>query len=179
MSSAVVSDEGLDSREIVMGLRLRGSRLQPGSAQACCHLYDAAGELLETVHPGQTRNANGAVVHTGNPLTLSGKWDHERLFVFLDALPGAVARISLVVAPGPGQAVAASCHVSDHQSEHVLLYRELGPVREAEVVATLLRRASGWRFAAREAELDEPSPLADAGMLLRAAAQPGRVAAAG
>jgi len=156
---------GFEFREIVMGLRLHRAgvhnlsvsnppvRNSPVSLNALCVLQDQHREVLEVIHPGHLRNASGSVVHTGSPTVASGNWDNERIFVFLDALPRDVARIVFVVAGvgAPVKAENAYCHISERNTEHVILYRELHPCEwhGSLDVAALVRSRSGWRFSSR------------------------------
>lgn len=163
--------EGGEFREIVMGLRLRCAGMPAGSVDvhAQCVLQDGQGAVLERIHTGNTRNAGGSVVHTGAAVAASRNWDHERIFIFLDALPQEVARLSFSVASatgkGLGHASGASCHISDHNTEQVIFHREVTVLRDVLHVALLLRRRGGWKLvpvgqtAEERDELDESLPL--------------------
>lgn len=176
--------EGLEFREIVMGLRLHCAGMQAGrvDAHALCLLQDRHGRVLEKIHPGNTRNASGSVVHTGAAAAASGKWDHERIFVFLDALPEDVARLVFAVAStsgsGLGHASGATCHISDHNTEQVIHFRELGSLRDTLQVALLIRRGGGWKCIPREQALDRADE-ADGQLPLLARPGSGRLVANG
>lgn len=152
MSGSREEADGLEFREIVMGLRLRCAGMQAGSVDlhAHCLLLDRHGRVVESIHPGRTRNACGSVVHTGSAVSASGDWDHERIFVFLDALPPEVARLVFSVASasgrGLGHAAGAACHISDRNTEQFICRRELRVVRDAVQVASMARCRAGWRF---------------------------------
>jgi stress response protein SCP2 len=141
-------------KEVVMGLHWspqpEDAPGEPGNLDALCLLFDAQGHVLEAVHPGHPRNDNGSVLHTGDSPTGASSWDDERIFVFLDALPGAVSTLLFVVASADGRALGdvpgASCHVSDRVTEHEWIRADLtalGP-RTSHCVATLQRGAAGW-----------------------------------
>ena len=119
-----------------------------------CVLLGADGCVLDVVHPGRPRNDNGSVVHTGDATTGAGSWDDERVFIFPDALPASVATAMFVVATASGHTLAdirnASCHVSNHETEEVLLHVALegGRRESARCVASLVRKDAGWRLLA-------------------------------
>jgi len=141
--------------ELVMGVHWSPSGHGGGGADldALCVLYDAPGRVLDTIHPGRLRNANGSVVHTGDSLQGANHWDDERLFVFPEALPGTVARLTFVVACADGRTFdevpGAVCHVTDHASEHEWLRLDLTALRgqRSHTVATLQRAGDGWSLA--------------------------------
>ena len=87
----VYADAELDLKEIVMGLHWdppqEGVATDPENLDALCVLYDEQRRMLEIIHPGHPRNANGSVIHTGDSRTGASEWDDERIFVFLEALP--------------------------------------------------------------------------------------------
>ncbi|HSQ02924.1 MAG TPA: TerD family protein, partial [Burkholderiales bacterium] len=76
-------EPALDSNEVIMGLRWDVQEHRPRSSEphadldAFCVLFDAQSQLVELVHPGRTRNANGSVVHTGDSRTGAKEWDDE------------------------------------------------------------------------------------------------------
>ena len=117
-----------------------------------CVLFDEYGKITEIIYPGRPRNGNDSVIHTGDSTTGTGEWDDERIFVFPDAVPGAVSAMTFVVASVTGrsfdQIPRASCHVSDRMTEREwmrLELNDLGP-RSVHCVATLYRSPSGWRI---------------------------------
>jgi len=142
--------------EIVMGLHWDPP--DPAAAEtatdldALCMLFDAHGDVVEVIHPGQPRSADGAVVHTGDSRTGASVWDDERVFVFLDAVPSAVARLIFVVASASGQTfdrvAGALCHVSDALSETQWVRLDLTTLagRTAHAVAAMRRGPGGWHF---------------------------------
>lgn len=145
--------------ELVMGVHWSPSGHGGGGADldALCLLYDAPGRVLDTIHPGRPRNANGSVVHTGDSLQGANHWDDERLFVFPEALPEAVARLDFVVACADGRTFdevpGAICHMTDHASEHEWLRLDLTALRgqRSHTVATLRRADGSWSLAAGDA----------------------------
>jgi stress response protein SCP2 len=156
-------DAGADTKlkEIVLGLHWTppeefdaGTRSEePADLDAFCVLQDEKGCVLEVIHPGHPRNGNGSVVHTGDSRTGASTWDDERIFVFLAALPPAVAAITFAVASVDdrafGEVRGAFCHVSDAATEREVLQIELTSLggQTAHCVATLHRRPSGWEIA--------------------------------
>jgi stress response protein SCP2 len=123
-------------------------------------IYDAQGRLLETIHGGRPRNANESVVHTGDSRNGASRWDDERIFVFADALPQSVERLAFVVVCANRGAFCevpgATCHVTDHSSEHEWLRMDLTALRYRSFTAATLRRTSrGWSLAAGRDEAQE------------------------
>lgn len=129
-----------------------GAATEPADLDALCVLFDARRRVLETIGPAHPRNANDSVSHTGDSQRGTSEWDDERIFVFLDALPEAVASLAFVVASASGQPFSAvrgaSCHVSDRVTEREWLRLELTALERhrAHCVATLHRRAAGWKI---------------------------------
>ena len=154
-------DTMFDSSEVIMGLRwdIEEQRSRsPGEhadLDAFCVLFDAQSQLVELVHPGRTRNANGSVVHTGDSTTGAKTWDDERIFVFLNALPPEIAALAFVVVSASGRAFeqipGASCHMSDRVTEREYLRVDLSRhgLSSAQCIATLQRCGEGWRMLGR------------------------------
>lgn len=150
----VLADADPDLKEIVMGLhwdpQQRGVTSGPADLDALCVLFDDQRRVLEVIHPGHPRNANGSVVHTGDSRTGAGVWDDERIFVFLEALPAAVSALTFVVVStgdrGFSEVRGASCHVSDHATEREWIRLDLTTLdaRTAHCVATFCRGPTGW-----------------------------------
>ena len=143
-------------KEVVLGLHWappqEGALTEPADLDALCALLDERQQLLEIVGPTHPRNADGSVSHTGDSRRGTSEWDDERIFVFLDALPDAVATLAFVVVSASGQpfseVLGASCHVSDRLTEHEWLRFELTALQRhrSHCVATLHRRESGWEI---------------------------------
>lgn len=146
-------------KELVMGLlwhpRQPGDAAgaEPANLDALCVVFDQHGRVVDAVHPGCSRNANGSIVHTGDSPTGAGAWDDERIFVFLEALPEAACTVAFAVASANGRAFTefpgASCHISDRVTEHEWVRLDLagtfGPHRACRV-ATVHRDPGGWRI---------------------------------
>lgn len=142
-------------RELVMGVHWAppAEDTKPGEApanlDAACVLLDAAGAVVDLVHPGHPRNLNDSVLHTGDSRTGASAWDDERIFVFLDALPDSVAAVLFAVVSANGWLLSrvpgACCHVSEHPSERELVRSELGGIdRTTCAVAMARRRGTSW-----------------------------------
>ena len=143
-----------DLNEIVMGLHWdppeEGVSAAPADLDAVCVLFNAQGRVLDVIHPGHPRSANGSVVHTGDSRTGASAWDDERIFVFLEALPDAVSALTFVVVITGGRGFSevrgASCHVSDYVTERECVRVALTTLdaRTAHCVATLYRGSTDW-----------------------------------
>ncbi len=158
LKDAVGADAEVDLKEIVMGLhwhpqeRHATTGKESANLDALCVLFDADGRVLEVIHPGHPRNANGSVVHTGDSPTGASEWDDERIFVFLEALPETVSTLAFVVTSPTGRAFGnvpgASCHVSDRVTERELLRFDLTALADhtAHYAATVYRGPTGWKI---------------------------------
>lgn len=119
---------------------------------ALCALFDAQGRVLEVIHPGQTRGADGAVIHTGDSTNGASTWDDERIFVFLHALPARIARLEFMVANASGRPFdevrGASCHLSDQYNDTELVRIDLTKLigKRSHIVAVVFRGQTGWNF---------------------------------
>jgi len=161
-------------KEIIMGVHWdppqEAVSADAANLDALCVLLDARRGVLEIVHPGHTRNANGSVIHTGDERTGASDWDDERIFVFLEALAPAVSTIAFAVVSATGQAFSAiqgaSCHISDHITEVEWIRLDLTTLgrRTAHCLATLHRAPEGWQLSSdaktvRDRCLSEPELL--------------------
>lgn len=145
-------------KEVVMGLHWDPSEddvnLHPENLDALCVLFDQEQQIVETIHPGNPRSSNGSVVHTGDSRTGASKWDDERIFVFLEALPANVTTLLFIVASATGNPIrkvrGASCHISDHATEYRWVNIELTSLdtQTTYCVATLSRNLTGWKISA-------------------------------
>jgi len=146
-------------KEIVMGLHWDPSDdagTCPEDLDAVCLLLDTRHHALDVIHPGNPRNADSSVVHTGDSRTGASEWDDERIFVFLPALPAAVSAVAFVVHSASerpfGGIRGASCHVSDHATEYKWIDVQLTELHDqtSHFVALLTRDATGWGISAEE-----------------------------
>jgi stress response protein SCP2 len=152
----IYADAESDLKEIVMGLhwdpQQDGMSANPENLDALCVLLDAQCRVLEVIHPGCPRSANGSVIHTGDARTGASVWDDERIFVFLEALPVPVTTIAFVAASATGSAFSeipgASCHVSDRITEREWIRLELSTLgrHTAHCVAIVHRSPTGWKI---------------------------------
>ena len=143
------------SSELVMGLRwdpTSDDQGAPADLDALCVLLRSDG-TWECVNPAAPRGASGSVIHTGDSKSGASTWDDERVFVFLDALPGSVSTVAFIVSSVTGQSFdkirGARCHISDRQTEAPWLRVDLTTLvgRTEHVVACLERTRRGWRLA--------------------------------
>jgi tellurium resistance protein TerZ len=151
-------------KEVVMGLHWDPSEddvnVHPENLDALCVLFDQEQQIVEIIHPGNPRSANGSVVHTGDSRTGASKWDDERIFVFLEALPADVTTILFVVASATGNPIrnvrGASCHISDHATEYQWVNIELTTLdtQTTYCVATLSRNLTGWEISTAEQNIN-------------------------
>lgn len=146
----------LNLSAIVMGLRWdapqRDNGVPAADLDALCALFDARGRVLEIIHPGHPRSADGSVIHTGDSRDGAGEWDNERIFVFLQALPAHVTQLAFVVATVTNHPLntvrGAACHVSDPYDDAELLRVDLTTLvgKKSHNVAVASRCPAGWRL---------------------------------
>ena len=149
-------DEKPELKEVVMGLHWdppeEGVNLHPENLDALCVLFDQEQQIVEIIHPGNPRSTNGSVIHTGDSRTGASKWDDERIFVFLEALPANVTTLLFIVASATGHPIrkvrGASCHISDHATEYQWVNIKLTTLdtQTTYCVATLSRSLTGWKI---------------------------------
>lgn len=169
------SESDPELRELVLGLHWDPPREatsgQVADLDAVCAMVDPKGQILELVHPGHPRNANGSIVHTGDARTGTSEWDDERIFVFLDALPAAVSDLFFVVSSANGVSFesirGAQCHVSDRLSETPRVCIDLTALHglTLHVAAIVSRDGDRWRVDTG-APMGEPAILAELRLLL-------------
>lgn len=155
--SSLQEHEKPELKEVVMGLHWDPSEdevnVHPENLDALCVLFDQERQIVEIIHPGNPRSANGSVVHTGDSRTGASQWDDERIFVFLEALPANVTTLLFIVASATGHPLhkvrGAACHISDHATEYQWVNMELKTLDTQTTccVATLSRSPTGWEIA--------------------------------
>jgi len=163
-------------RELVFGLHWdppgEESSAPVADLDAICAVVGQKGDLLEIVHPGHPRNANGSIVHTGDARTGTSEWDDERVFIFLEALPAAASKLVLAVSSANGISFeyipGAQCHVSDRLSETPQVRIDLTALhgQTLHVAAIVCRDVDGWRVEPG-ASMDEAATLAELRLRLR------------
>ncbi|WP_172199926.1 TerD family protein [Saccharibacillus qingshengii] len=105
------------------------------------------------------KNANGAVVHTGDNRTGEGEGDDEQLTVELASVPADVEKVSFCItihdatarAQNFGQVSNAFVRIVNEETNEELIRYDLGEdfsVETAIVVAELYRNAGEWKFSA-------------------------------
>lgn len=162
---AMASNRSPELKEVVFGLHWDpphdAASGQPVDLDALCVLFDSNGLTLEVIHPGHPRSVDGCVTHTGDSRNGASYWDDERIFVFLEALPEAVAKLAFVVMSATGKSfdavLGARCHVSDRVSEVPHIQIELTSLcgRTIYTVTVLRRGVAGWEVSAGDAHDDE------------------------
>ncbi|GGN98930.1 TerD family protein [Saccharibacillus kuerlensis] len=105
------------------------------------------------------KNANGAVVHTGDNRTGEGEGDDEQLTVELASVPAEVEKISFCItihdaaarSQNFGQVSNAFVRIVNADTNEELIRYDLGEdfsVETAIVVAELYRHSGEWKFSA-------------------------------
>ena len=140
----------------------KGTAQGEGAADldAWCLLLDEKDRVLEAIHPARPESTDGSVVHTGDSRTGASAWDDERVFVFLEPLPGHVATVAFAAVSANGRPFGtvpgAACHVSDASTEMEILRVDLTALgSQTEHCAAAIRRShSGWTLSTAVPALD-------------------------
>ncbi len=91
---------GLKNIHVGLGWDARITDGQDFDLDASAFLVDASGKVLSDqafIFYGNLKAADGSVEHTGDNLTGAGDGDDEVLYVYLDKLPAAVAKVVFAV----------------------------------------------------------------------------------
>lgn len=118
-------------------------------------LFDASGQVVDTVYYGQLRSRDGSLVHTGDNLTGAGDGDDESINVNLSQVDSRVTQIVFTVNSYSGQSFSevenAYCRVVDSASRDAELCRFTltgGQDAQGMIMAKVSRVGNGWDFTA-------------------------------
>lgn len=121
---------------------------------ASCVMFDAAGEVVDTVWFKQLASKDGSLVHTGDNRTGAGDGDDEQIIVELGRVPPGVQHLVFVVNSFTGQSFDqidnAFCRLVDTKTDKEIARFELGGSGKhtAQVMVRLYREAGGWQMEA-------------------------------
>lgn len=133
---------------------LFGSKKQDIDLDASALLFDAGGQLVDSVWFQQLRSKDGSVQHTGDNLTGAGEGDDESILVDLTAVPAGVKTLVFVVNSFTGQDFRqienAYCRLVDETSSTEIARYELtgSGSHNSQVMAKVTRDGSGWSMTA-------------------------------
>ena len=118
-------------------------------------LYDASGNLIDTVYYRSLKSKDKSLKHTGDNLTGKGDGDDESILVALDKVSPNVTQIVFIVNSFSGhsfdQIENATCRAvdSDARDAELCTYTLSGGQSvQAMVMAKLSREGNGWAFTA-------------------------------
>ncbi|MQY02643.1 TerD family protein [Actinomadura macrotermitis] len=121
---------------------------------ASCLLFDASGNLADSVWFRQLRSKDGSVLHTGDNLTGAGEGDDEVINVDLTAVPANVTQLVFTVNSFTGQDFSqianAFCRLVDEATGQELARYELSGSggHNAQIMAKVGRDGAGWSMTA-------------------------------
>ncbi|MFD0686685.1 TerD family protein [Actinomadura fibrosa] len=121
---------------------------------ASCLLFDAAGNLADSVWFRQLRSKDGSVQHTGDNLTGAGEGDDEVINVDLQRVPANVTQLVFTVNSFTGQDFSqienAFCRLVDESTgQEIARYDLSGAGRHnAQIMAKVSRDGQGWTMTA-------------------------------
>lgn len=121
---------------------------------ASCLLFDASGNLADSVWFRQLRSKDGSVQHTGDNLTGAGEGDDEVINVDLQGVPANVAQLVFTVNSFTGQDFSqianAFCRLVDETTGQEIARYDLSGAGQhnAQIMAKVSRDGQGWSMTA-------------------------------
>ncbi|MFB4299581.1 TerD family protein [Actinomadura sp. NTSP31] len=121
---------------------------------ASCLLFDASGNLADSVWFRQLRSKDGSVQHTGDNLTGAGEGDDEVINVDLQSVPANVTQLVFTVNSFTGQDFSqienAFCRLVDETTgQEIARYDLTGSGQHnAQIMAKVSRDGDGWSMTA-------------------------------
>ncbi|WP_424951637.1 TerD family protein [Deinococcus sp.] len=134
--------------------RLTGAGVVEIDLDASALLFDASGELLDSVWFRQLKSKDGSVLHTGDNRTGEGDGDDEQIRVDLNRIPAGVQTIVFTVNSFLGQDFSkienAYCRlVNDAGGAEIARFNlSAGGAHTGQVMARLYRGGGGWNMQA-------------------------------
>ncbi|MFC5750114.1 TerD family protein [Actinomadura rugatobispora] len=134
--------------------RFGRSKAQSIDLDASCLLFDASGNLADSVWFRQLRSKDGSVLHTGDNLTGEGEGDDEVINVDLPSVPGNIAQLVFTVNSFTGQDFSqianAFCRLVDETTGQEIARYDLSGAGEhnAQIMAKVSRDGQGWSMTA-------------------------------
>ncbi|WP_104106699.1 TerD family protein [Nocardioides sp. 616] len=117
-------------------------------------LFDASGNVVDTIWYNQLVSKDGSIVHTGDNRTGAGDGDDESIKVDLSALPSNVQTVVFTVNSFTGQGFAqvenAFCRLVDEANEDEIARYDLSATgsHTAQIMAKVSRDGAGWSMTA-------------------------------
>lgn len=133
---------------------LFGSKAQSIDLDASVLLFDATGNVVDSVWYNQLRSKDGSILHTGDNRTGDGDGDDESIKVDLSAVPGNVSTLVFTVNSFTGQGFSqienAFCRLIDEGDESEIARYELTGAgnHTAQIMAKVTRDGGGWSMTA-------------------------------
>ncbi len=130
------------------------SKAQSIDLDASCLMFDAGGNLADSVWFRQLRSKDGSVLHTGDNLTGEGEGDDEVINVDLSAVPANITQLVFTVNSFTGQDFSqienAFCRLVDEGTgQEIARYELSGSGRHnAQIMAKVSRDGQGWSITA-------------------------------
>ncbi|MWA01065.1 TerD family protein [Actinomadura sp. LD22] len=121
---------------------------------ASCLLFDASGNLADSVWFRQLRSKDGSVQHTGDNLTGAGEGDDEVINVDLQSVPANVTQLVFTVNSFTGQDFSqienAFCRLVDEATGQEIARYDLSGAGQhnAQIMAKVSRDGAGWSMTA-------------------------------
>lgn len=151
--SRVIMGLGWDAKKTA-GFLGMFQKTQEIDLDASCVMFDAAGEVADTVWFRQLKSKDGSLVHTGDNRTGAGDGDDEQIIVELGHVPAAIHHLVFVVNSFTGQSFDqidnAFCRLVDTKTDKEIARFDLGGSGKhtAQVMVRLYREGAGWQMQA-------------------------------
>ncbi|MFI0357943.1 TerD family protein [Actinomadura sp. 9N407] len=130
------------------------TKTQSIDLDASCLLFDAGGNLADSVWFRQLRSKDGSVLHTGDNMTGEGEGDDEVINVDLASVPANVTQLVFTVNSFTGQDFTqianAFCRLVDEGTGQEIARYELSGAGQhnAQIMAKVSRDGQGWSMTA-------------------------------
>lgn len=162
---SLVKDDGGSLTSVTMGLGWDAVKKKRGlfgggggdiDLDASVIMFDARGNVTETVFFNKLDSSDGSIHHTGDNLTGDGDGDDEQILVRLHKVNSNVESLAFVITSYSGQKFDqienVYCRLVDtsaHSKKEVARYnlREQGS-NTAQIMAIIRRNGNGWVFKA-------------------------------
>ena len=148
----VVMGLGWDAKKKGGFLGMFGGGSQEIDLDASCVLFDAAGQMVDTVWFRQLESRDGSIQHTGDNRTGAGEGDDEQIIVDLSQVPQNVTALVFVVNSFTGQNFSqvenAYCRLVDQASGREVARYNLTSTggHTAQVMSKVYRHGGEWKM---------------------------------
>ncbi|MBB6098652.1 tellurium resistance protein TerZ [Deinobacterium chartae] len=148
----VVMGLGWDAKKKGGFLGMFGGGAQEIDLDASCVMFDASGQIVDTVWFRQLQSRDGSIQHTGDNRTGAGDGDDEQIIVDLSRVPQSVTALVFVVNSFTGQNFSqvenAYCRLVDQATGREVARYNLSATgsHTAQVMSKVYRHGGEWKM---------------------------------